>query len=157
MDESREGINSQVCNTEYYDGHHVPLPAILLKTIKKRKYISEEPDLTYCTVQKVFTLLVVALMDEDKISSINELHDYITSASLMSPEDVKKLSKLTSKLPNSMESFMEKIKIFANLLYALFTASCLLFPELKTIVYSLIEYNPVARLLIKSQQRAASA
>ena len=138
MDESREGINSQVCNTEYYDGHHVPLPAILLKTIKKRKYISEEPDLTYCTVQKVFTLLVVALMDEDKILSINELHDYITSASHMSPEDVKKLSKLTSKLPNSMEIFMLQVNVFSKLLYAVFTTSFPIFLELKKIICSLM-------------------
>ena len=32
-------ITGQVCSTEYYDGHHVPLPATLLKNIKTRKYI----------------------------------------------------------------------------------------------------------------------
>ena len=42
-------ITIQVRNTEYYDGHHVTLPINLLKTIKNRKYISEEPDLTYRT------------------------------------------------------------------------------------------------------------
>ena len=33
-------ITRQVRNTEYYDGHRVPLPATLLKTTQKRKYIS---------------------------------------------------------------------------------------------------------------------
>ena len=82
-------------NTEYYDGHCVPLPATLLKTFKKRKYISEDSDLTYRTTQKELTLLGVALLNEDGISSINNIHEYISGAYLMSPEDIKKLSKLT--------------------------------------------------------------
>ena len=69
-------------NTEYYDGLRVPLPVTLLKTIKNRKYISEEPDLTYRTAQNGWTLLGVALLDEDEISSINELHEYITIPSI---------------------------------------------------------------------------
>ena len=70
------------------------------------------------------TLLVVALLYEDKISPINEIHKYITGASLKSPKDIKKLTNLTSKLPNSMESIVEQLKVFANLIYALFTSSC---------------------------------
>ena len=83
--------------------------------------------------------MVVALLDEDEILSINELHDYITSASLTLPEDIKKLSKLTSNLPKSMESLMEQLKMFANLLYALFTSYLPLFLKLKTMICSLIE------------------
>ena len=43
-------------------------------------------------------------MYENEILSINELHNYIASESLTLPEDIKKLTKLTSKLPNSMET-----------------------------------------------------
>ena len=148
-------ITSQVRNTEYYDGHHVPLPTTLLKTTKKRKYISEDPDITYCTAQKGLTLLVVVLLDEGGILSINELHEYITSAFLTSPEDIKKLSKLTSKLPKSMEIFTEQLKVFTNLLYAPFTASCPLFLNINKIICSLMYYEPKAGALIKRQQRAA--
>ena len=134
--------------------HYLPLSS---RPSKNRKYISEYPDPTYHTAQKGLTLLGVALLDEDEILSINELHEYITSAYLTSPEDIKKLWKLTSKLPNSMKSFMEQIKVFANLLYALFTASFPLFLELKKTIYSLMEYKPAARALTKRQQRAAIA
>ena len=99
----------------------------------------------------------VDLLDENKILSMNELHKYITSASLTSPEDIKKLSKLTSKLPNSMLSFMEQLKVFANLLYALLTAYLPLFLEPKTIIRSLMEYKIAVQALIKKQQRAAIA
>ena len=63
----------QVRNADYYDGHPIPLPSTLLNTTKKRRYISEDPDLTYRTAQKYLTLLGVALLDDDEIFSINEL------------------------------------------------------------------------------------
>ena len=75
----------------------------------------------------------------------------------MLPEDINNLLNLTSKLPNSMESFMEQLKVFGDLLYAILTASCPLFLELNTITRSLMEYKPAARALIKRQQRAAIA
>ena len=102
----------QVGNIKCYDGHHVPLPATLLKTNKKRKYISEDPDLTYHTAQKRLTLLGVALLDEEEISSINEIHEYISGEYLTSPEDTKKLTKLTSNIPNTTQIFMEQLNIF---------------------------------------------
>ena len=39
-------ITGQVLNTGFYDGHRVPIYATILKSIKKRNYISEDPDLT---------------------------------------------------------------------------------------------------------------
>ena len=97
----------------------------------------------------------VVLLDEDEISSINEIHNYITSTSLTSHEDIKKLSKLNSKLPKSMETFMEQLKVFTNLIYTLFTSFPPLFLKLKTSIRSLMEYKPSARALIKKQQRVA--
>ena len=99
----------------------------------------------------------VVLLDEDEISSINEIHKYITSTSLTSHEDIKKLSKLNSKLPKSMETFMEQLKVFTNLIYTLFTSFPPLFLKLNTIIRLLMEYKPAARALIKRQQRAAIA
>ena len=61
-------ITIQVRNIEYNNSHCVPLPFKLLNTINKIKYISEDPDITYCTAQKGLTLLGVALLDDDEIS-----------------------------------------------------------------------------------------
>ena len=72
-------------------------------------------------------------------------------------EDIKKLSNITSKLPNNMESFMDQLKVFSNLFYALFTASYPIFLGLETIILSLVEYKPAVQALIKRQQRAATA
>ena len=56
-----------------------------------------------------------------------------------------------------MKSFVEQLKVFAKLLYALSSASFPLFLELNTIIRSLMEYKPAERALIKRQQRAAIA
>ena len=142
-------ITIHVCNTNYYDGHGIPLPATLLKTIKKRKYISEDLDLTYRTAQKGLTILRVALLDEDEILSINKPHKYISGASLTSPEGINKTSILTSNIPNTMKRFTDKLKVFTNLLYALFTTSCPLLLKIKEIIRLLKEYKPAAQVLIK--------
>ena len=52
---------------------------------------------------------------------------------------------------------MDQLKVFANLLYAIFTAYFPLFLKLKTIIRSPMDYKPAARALIKSQQRAVIA
>ena len=54
-----------------------------------------------------------------------------------------------------MERFMEQLKVFENLLYALLTASCPPFLELKAIIHSLIYYRPAAQAFIKRIQRAS--
>ena len=52
---------------------------------------------------------------------------------------------------------MDQLKVFANLLYAIFTASFPLFLKLKTIIRSPMDCKPAARALIKRQQRAVIA
>ena len=94
---------------------------------------------------------------EDEIQSMNELHEYFAGATFTSPEDMKKLAALPTKLPETTERFLEQVKIFANLLYALFSTTCPLFLQMKEIVKSLMEYKPSTRELISNKQRASIA
>ena len=150
-------VTSQIRNNQYYDGHRVPITSALLKTIKKRHYIAKDPDLTLSTAQKGLTLISIGLYDEDKIQTINELHEYFDGATFTSPDDMKKLTKITAKLPDTTEKFIEQVKIFANVLAALFTNACPLFIHIKEIVKALMEYKPAARDLIGQKQRASIA
>ena len=50
---------------------------------------------------------------------------------------------------------MEQLTVFANLSYALFTASLPLFLKLKATIRSLMEYKPVARELVNRSKRSA--
>ena len=56
-----------------------------------------------------------------------------------------------------MEGFMEQLKVFSNLLYALFTEPLYFFLELRAIIRSLMEYTPAETALTKNQQRYAIA
>ena len=150
-------ITTQIRTNEYYEGHKVPITAATLKTIKKRKYIAEDPDLTLHSAKKGLTLISVGLMNDDEIQSMNELHEYFAGATFTSPDDMKKLALIPTKLPETTELFLEQVKVFANVLYALFSTTCPLFIQLKEIIRALMEYKPSARLLISSKQRASMA
>ena len=145
-------LTSHIRNNEYYEGHKVPLTSALLKIIKKRKYISEEPDLTPHNVQKGLTMLGVGLFDEDQIANMNKLYKYVHGATSTSPDDICKLATLTAKLPDTMEHIIEQLKIFANILYPFFTATCPLFMHLKEIIKALISYKPSARVLMNKNR-----
>ena len=126
--------------------------------ISKRGTISENTLILFTAPPRRclwLTLLVVALLDEEKILYINELNKYNSGASLTSPEDIKKLSKITPKPPKTMKIFMEKLKVFEKLIYALLSASWPPFVELRAIIRSLIYYRPAAQAFIKRIQRAS--
>ena len=150
-------ITSQIHNNEYYNGHHVPITSGLLKTIKKRHYIAKNPDLTLTTAQKGLTLISIGLYDKDKIQAINELHKYFNRATFTSLDDMKRLTKITAKLPETTEKFIEQVKVFTNVLSALFTNACPLFIHIKEIVKALMEYKLSAWGLIGQKQRASMA
>ena len=150
-------ITSQIRNNEYYDGHRVPITSALLKTIKKRHYIAKDPDLTLTSAQKGLTLISVGLYDEEKIQAINELHEFFDRATFTSLDDMKQLTKFTAKLPETTERFLEQVKVFANVLSALFTNACPLFIHIKEIIKAIMEYKQTARDLISKKQRASIA
>ena len=119
----------------------MPITSALLKTIKKRHYIAKDPDLTLTTAQKGLTLISVGLYNEEKIQAINELHEFFDGATFTSPKDMKQLTKYTAKLPDTTERFLEQVKVFANVLSALFTNACPLFIHIKEIIEALMEYK----------------
>ena len=70
---------------------------------------------------------------------------------------MKQLTKFTAKLPDTTETFLEQVKVFANILSALFTNACPLFIHIKEIIKTLMEYKPTAHDLISKKQRASIA
>ena len=102
-------------------------------------------------LKKGLTLLGVGLFDKDQIANMNELYKYVHRATSTSPDDICKLATLTAKLPDTTERFIEQLKIFANILNALFTATCPLFVHLEEIIKAFISYKPSARVLMNKK------
>ena len=119
--------------------------------------MAKDPDLTLTTAQKGLTLISVGLYDEEKIQAINELHKFFDGATFTSPDNMKQLTKFTTKLPDTTEKFLKQVKVFANILSALFTNACPLFIHIKEIIKALMEYKPMVRDLISKKQRASIA
>ena len=136
---------TRIRDNEYYDNDIVPITQPLLKMIKKRKFLSDDPDLTFQTATKCFTIFSVGPMEEDDIAIINKLYEYIQEASMITTTDIKNLAKVTAKVPGSTEKFMDTLRVFANALYALFTAGCPLFLQMKEIMRAPKKYNQRAR------------
>ena len=70
---------------------------------------------------------------------------------------MKQLTKFTAKLPDTTKRFLEQVKVFANVLSALFTKACPLFIHIKEIIKPLMEYKPMAHDLISKKQGASIA
>jgi len=135
---------SQLKNNEFYEGARVYVSKMLLKLLKKRKYLSEDPELTYRTAGNGVTLFSVGHQDLDEVAAINELFDQLTEATMVMPSDISKLGKMTATVPETAADFMMNLRVFANLLYALFTGTCPLFKQLKELIKALANYNPKA-------------
>ena len=60
------------------------------------------------------------------------------------PADISKLAKMTATVLETAADFILNLRVFANLLYALFTSTCPLFKQLKDLIKALATYNPKA-------------
>ena len=135
---------SQLKNNEFYEGAKVYFSKMLLKLLKKRKYLSEDPELTFRTAANGVTLFSVGHQDLDEVAAINELFDQLAEATMVMPSDISKLGKMTATVPDNAADFMMNLRVFANLLHALFTRTCPLFKQLKELIKALANYNPNA-------------
>ena len=60
------------------------------------------------------------------------------------PADISKLAKMSASVPEMAADFIQNLKVFGNLLYALFTSTSPLFKQLKELIIALDKYNPKA-------------
>jgi len=61
---------------------------------------------------------------------------------MVMPADISKLAKMSASVPVTAADFIQNLKVFNNLLYALFTCTSPLFKQLKELTKALDTYNP---------------
>ena len=77
---------------------------------------------------------------------VQQDHKDLPNASLVSTSEVKLYrNKLIASTPTDSEGFMMMLKIFENLLFALFSLSFLLYKQVYAIIKAVREYSPNAR------------
>ena len=94
-------------------------------------------------------------MEEGDVAIINELYEYIQEALMIKTIDIKNLAKATAKVTGSTEKFMDTLQVFANALYAIFTAGCPLFLQKIEIICTLKKYNQQARSQMVKKTQAS--
>ena len=146
---------NQILKNEYYEGAKVYVSNPLLRILKKRRYLSEDPDLTFRTACKGLTPFCLGGNDPDVVATINELADQIEQATNVGVEEISKLAALKATVPETAWEFLLNLKTFANLLFALFTGACPLFLELKEIIAALVNYKQAALKSMSKKTRGS--
>ena len=108
----------------FYDDAGIPLTAPLLKMIIKRAWTRKDGNMNRPSLLHAmdglspFTMLDLS---EDEVAMLNNEDDLITSAYLVSVDDLRKQrKKLKVCIPAEVDEFMLMLKRYANLVYAIF-------------------------------------
>ena len=85
-------------------------------------------------------------LNEDELALTNDEKDSLNTASLVSVEDLRlQRRKLKICIPLEADDFMLILKRHGNLLYAVFSGTCLLFKALREVIRALCEYSKESR------------
>ena len=93
---------------------------------------------------------MVDLIEED-MGIMQQDHKDLLNASLVSTLEVKETrTKLIASTPTESEGFMMMLKIFANLLFALYPSSCPFYEQVYEIIKAIREYLPNSRAALQN-------
>jgi len=132
-----------------YNDAEPPLTEPLIKMILKRAWVRKGgnvsgPSLLHA-MEGLFLFLMLDL-SEDKVTTINDKVDLIQRTLLVSVHDLRALKrKMKITIPVALEDFLLLLKIFANLVFVLFSAQSLLFKCVHKIINALKSYSREAR------------
>ena len=96
--------------------------------------MSEGPELTYRTTCKGVTPFSFGQEDLHDDTMINDLFDQLSQTTVVMPADTNKLAKMPASVPETVADFIQNLKVFGNLLYALFTSTFPLIKQLKELI-----------------------
>ncbi len=152
-------IRDAISSTSYYDDADVPLTSMLLKMIGKRSWTGKEgnikkPSLTHA--MEGLSPFICAAIDEDEVAKINSHDELLDTATSVTVSDLAKLKKsMKASVPTTATEFLDMLKAYANLLFALFTSQCPLFRAIRTIIDALKEFSKQAREALCHSSKAS--
>lgn len=155
-DNTRNTIITKQLKTVCFEEAEIPITAPLLQTIRKRQWLANDPLATFKTAAQGLSIFAVGQLSDEEVSSINESMEALSNATQTTAKELKEASsKLTAKVPTDSHEFLELLKTFANLLFALFSSSCPLYVQIKEILRALHAYKRSAFKAIPLQTKAA--
>ena len=152
-------IRDSISSRTYYDDADVPLTSVLLKMVAKRSWAGKEgnikkPSLTHA--MEGLSPFACAALDDDEVARINSHDELIDNATSVTVSDLAKVKKqLKAAVPTTASDFVDMLKAYANLLFALFTSHCPLFRALRTVIDALKEFSKQARDALCTASKAS--
>ena len=152
-------IRDAISTTSYYDDAEVPLTSLLLKMIVKRSWAGKEgnikkPSLTHA--MEGLSPFTCAAIDDDEVAKINSHDELLDKATSVTVTDLAKIKKtMKASVPTTAADFIDTLKAYANLLFALFTSQCPLFRAIRTVIDALKEFSKQAREALCNSSKAS--
>ena len=137
-----------------HDDAEITVHAALLQMIRKRKWLSDDPVASYRTAAKGLSPFAMLVSDDDA-AIINNTMEALDHATTTTAAEYKAVTKVTAKVPEDAFDFLLMLKTFANLLYAIFGASCPLFANVRQIIKALSSYKRNALKQLGIQTKAS--
>ena len=103
-----------------YEDAEIPVLVHILEMIRKRKWLSDDSQASYLTATKGLSILTVEHITEDLVSEMNEHVEILAKDTKVTAKElsIEKMTKVV--VPDNNFEFVEIIKTFVNLIFALF-------------------------------------
>lgn len=135
-----------------------PLYVELAKMIIKRDWsgqdFSQRPTMENAA-KGLSPFAMIDFTDEEVAMMTQQDRDLEIATSVTVEELRKSKSKIRAVVPDSAEDFLDMLKRFTNLLFALFGGRCPLYIQMYDIVEALLTYQPCARKKFTHQTKAS--
>ena len=160
---SEKGQNDNVRNQiiieqlqyKVYDDVEVTIHAPLLQMIKKRLWLPNDFALNVRNAGKGLSVFSCHPMSEDEVATLNETMDALSNATTTTAQDYKEVTVIKPVVPDNYQEFVDLIKIFANLLFALFGGKCQHLIHIKALISYMNTFSRPAKAAMTQHTRAS--
>eukprot|EP00957_Ditylum_brightwellii_P033071 2507602-Ditylum_brightwellii.AAC.1 len=121
-----------------YDDAELGTTAQLLTTIWKRKWLSDQPVVTFSTTSKGLSPFAVPEMTEDLIGNMNMKVESLEAATSTTAKEIHKVMTVRPKIEPNMAEFMLQLKRYVNLCFRLFRSSSPAYLQMQQVIKALM-------------------
>jgi hypothetical protein len=148
-------IRHALANATKYKGAKIPPLSSLITTIAKRNFEGDTSMSSLLTAVQGLTPFAVPLLTELEIDAHNQQADAIYYATMTSISDLKS-NKIKATIPKTFDKMIKHLKVYANLIFALFGDLCPLLDALEEVIDDFENYNETSRTATTAQSIASS-
>ena len=151
-------ITSAIKQTSFFEDAEVPLYPALVKMILKQDWLAGDLGkwAAYVNATKGISPFAMLDMTEEDVAIMTEEYDDMTRATSVTAVEYNNARvQIKAQVPTSSEEFMEMLKRYTNLLFAIFSSQSPLYVELPAIIKALKSLSLNARSKLGHDTKAS--